>query len=258
VFDLAEILAHRKWLRRPWPFPHVIARDVFRRDFYGALAGQLREILSRGLSEAPARDRFSRSIPGYDAYGIGLDRALPGPLAIFLSPLWRDLLSGLFGIGVTPYVFAGAHYHATGSKSGFVHNDFNPTWFPRAATMQIQTPNHELCAYRSGVGPLDASRKIEVVRGAAMIFFLLNDGWRPGDEGETGLYDSARRPVSEPGVRVAPENNCLVAFECTPHSFHAYLTNTRLPRTSIIMWVHRPLEEAAEKYGRENLERWVQ
>lgn len=255
--QISPLLAHRAWLRRPSPFPHVIARNVLVPAFYTALERQVGGILDRGLSDTAARETFSRSIPGYDAYGIGFDASVTGPLSLFLSLEWRDLLSGLFEIGRTPYVFAGAHHHAVGSKSGFIHNDLNPVWFPRANEDTIQTPRNDLCAYRTGAGALAPADKIEVIRGAAMIFFLLNDGWSPGDGGETGLYSSARAKVSQPDARVTPDNNCLIAFECTPRSFHSFITNTRLPRTSIIMWVHRPIDEAIAKFGHDKIERWA-
>jgi hypothetical protein len=243
-------------LRRTWPFPHVVARNVFKADFYSALASQLQEILNLGLSDAPAKGQFSRSIPGYDAYGFGLHHSVEGPLAVFLSLAWRDMICQLFGVSVTPYVFAGAHHHAVGSKSGWVHSDLNPVWFPREGEGEIRIPNHELCSYRTGSGCLAESEKVEVVRGAAIIFFLLNDDWQPGDGGEIGLYTSPQSRVSEPAASCPPINNRLIGFECTNRSFHCYLTNTRLPRTSVIMWVHRPLEEAVAKFGKEHLERW--
>jgi 2OG-Fe(II) oxygenase superfamily len=255
VFRPADVLANRAWLRRESPFPHMAARNVFIPGFYNLLAAALTDILSRGLSETPCRDRLSRSMPGYDSYGMGFHRPLEGPLSLFLSVAWRDMLCRLFGVGVTPYVFAGAHYHSIGSKNGFIHNDFNPTWFVRAGEKEIQTPDPG-CSYRNGSGRYDADSKIEVVRGAVIIFYLLNDGWRPGDGGETALYGSGVSPITEPAVCYPPENNSLVAFECTPYSFHTFLQNRRLPRTSIIMWVHRPLEQAAERFGYERLERW--
>lgn len=255
-FNLADILANRAWLRRAWPFPHVVARNVFRQDFYNALAAQLQEMLDRGLSDVPVKGHLSRNISGYDAYGAGFNWSAPEALAVFLGRAWRDMLCGLFGIGTTPYVFAGTHHHAVGSENGFIHNDFNPVWFPRAAGDELQIPNNEICSYKTGNSSLQESEKMQVVRGAVVIFFLLNDGWRPGDGGETGLYTSGQSPVSEPAALCPPENNSLVAFECTPHSFHAFITNKRLPRTSIIMWVHRPFEEAVEKFGEERLERW--
>jgi hypothetical protein len=254
MFGLSDVIANRAWLRRSRPFAHFVAWNVFCHDFYITLAEELQEIIDRGLSETPDRSRFSRNIAGYDAYGVGFGRTQPGLLGLFVSKGWRDLMNGLFGIGSTPYIFAGAHYHAVGSADGFIHCDLNPVWFPRATGQEIQIPNHELCAYKTGLGSLPASDKARVVRGAAVIFYLLNDGWRPGDGGETGLYDPALS--REPVVRCAPENNSLIAFECTPYSFHSFLSNQRLPRTSIIMWVHRPFEEAAAKFGVDNLEYW--
>jgi hypothetical protein len=254
MFDLAGILGNRVWVRRPWPFPHVVARNVFRTDVYGAIASEVKQILNLGLSEIPAKHQFSRSIPAYDAYGFGLQSSTEGPLALFVSTAWRDMMCHLFEVSITPYVFAGAHHHLVGSKNGWVHNDFNPVWFPREQLEQIRVPNNELCAYRTGAGSLAESDKVEVVRGAVVIFFLLNDGWCLGDGGEVGLYTS--HTASEPAASHAPMNNSLVAFECTPRSFHCFLTNVRLPRTSLIMWVHRPVEEAVARFGEGQLERW--
>jgi 2-oxoglutarate-Fe(II)-dependent oxygenase superfamily protein len=253
---LDRLLANRAWLRREDPFPHVVARDVFTGEFYRALAGQIDAILVRGLSETPAADRFSRNIPGYDSYGIGFDRSTDGPLALFHSIAWRDLMSGLFGIGPTPYVFGGAHHHAVGSANGFIHNDFNPVWFPRATDRDIVVPEQTRCTYTRGDGPLADAEKIQVVRGAVVLVFLLNDGWRAGDGGEMGLFCSSTSSLSAPAAACAPLNNSLVAFECTPRSFHAFLTNRRLPRTSIIMWVHRTLTEATNRFGEDALEQW--
>jgi hypothetical protein len=256
VFRPVDILANRAWLHRGCPFAHITARNVFTTEFYGALAAQLTEILNRGVSEIPCNSQFSRSIPGYDSYGIGFHLPMEGALSVFLSVAWRDMLCNLFGVEATPYIYAGAHHHATGSKNGFIHNDFNPTWFVRAGSREIQTPDPN-CSYRNGSGSFDAASKIEVVRGAVIIFFLLNDGWRSGDGGETALYRSAISPIGEYAACYPPENNSLVAFECTPHSFHTFLQNKRMPRTSIIMWVHRGLEEAVDKFGAERLERWA-
>jgi hypothetical protein len=256
VPPLAEILANRAWLRLEQPFPHVVARNVFTPAFYAGLESQLQAILEQGLSDVPAPGRISRNIPGYDAYGIGLDQSAPEPIGLFVSEPWRDMMCDLFGIGRTPYVFAGLHHHAVGSSDGFVHNDFNPVWFPRAAGDALQSPDQSVCAYKTGAGSLDPSEKAEVVRGAVMILFLLNDGWQLGDGGETGLFATREAPTSDPVVRCPPENNSLLMFECTPSSFHTYLGQNRRPRTSIIMWVHRSLDEAIEKHGEERLERW--
>jgi hypothetical protein len=249
------VVRNRRWLRREWPFPHIVARDVFEHDFYQALECQLRQLLSRGLSDQPAPGIFSRDMPGYDAFGVGF---VPSeePSGIFLTHEWRDALCGLHGVGPTPYVFAGAHHHLAGSSSGFIHTDFNPVWFPRVPGDKIQVPNHALCEFKTGAGPLAQEDKVSVVRGAVAIFFLLNDGWQPGDGGEVGLFGAEDGNISDPDGVWEPINNSLVTFECTPGSFHAFIANHRLPRTSIIMWVHRTRAEAISRFGADRLEHW--
>jgi 2OG-Fe(II) oxygenase superfamily len=252
--SLADVVANRAWLRRAYPFAHVVARDVFTADFYARLATQVRQLLQQGLSDVPTPYRFSRGMPGYDAYGMSVTEELGEPLSLFVSAPWRDLMADLFGIGRTPYVFAGAHHHAPWSTDGFVHNDFNPVWFPRHASTGIRVPDAS-CDFKTGAGTLGDDEKVETIRGAVVIFYLLNDGWRPGDGGETGLYAS-RDSGAEPAVRCPPRDNSLVAFECTPHSYHGFLASRGRSRTSIIMWVHRELSEAAQLYGTDRIERW--
>jgi hypothetical protein len=254
--QLHDLIANRSWLHRAHPYPHIVARDVFTSGFYSAMADQLSAILDRGLSGVPAGALFSRGMRGYDAYGISLTEDLGEPLNIFVSVGWRDLICDLFAIGHTPYVFAGAHHHTPRSRDGFIHTDFNPVWFPRAEPGSIQIPDIERCDFKTGAGALPAEQKAETIRGAVVIFYLMNDGWQPGDGGETGLFLSGNDPISAPAVRCAPVNNSLVAFECTPQSYHAFLANAK-PRTSIIMWVHRQLGEAVERYGEERIERWA-
>ena len=58
--NLAEVLENREWLWRVIPFPHVVARNVFRPDFYASLCGEMQNLLRLGLSETPARGRLSR------------------------------------------------------------------------------------------------------------------------------------------------------------------------------------------------------
>ena len=233
-----------------------MARNVFKPAFYEALEQQVHSLLQRGLSEAPAVGRFSRNLPGYDAYATGFGTADEGPISLFFSHGWRDMLCDLWMITKTPYVFVGAHHHAPGSGSGFIHNDFNPVWFPRTSDDRIQMPDQNLCSYKTGVGTLDDADKVQVVRGAAFLLFVANGAWWPGDGGEIGLYQSADQGIARPTTTCAPVDNTVVTFECTPESFHGYLANRRASRTSIIMWVHRPLEEAVKRFGAERLERW--
>jgi hypothetical protein len=233
-----------------------VARSVFKADFYAALERQVHAILRKGLSETPAAGYFSRNLPGYDAYALGLHPVSGEPTELFFTPEWREMLAVIWGVSPTPYIFVGAHHHTPGSASGFIHNDYNPVWFPRVVDERVQIPNQQLCSYRTGVGPLAPDRKAEMVRGVALILYVANQEWRPGDGGETALYGASDAKPNDPVAVWAPENNSLVSFECTPNSFHTFLSNRRIARTSIIMWVHRPLEEAVSLYGEHNLERW--
>ncbi len=256
MYELRHILNNRAWTRRSLPFPHVVARNIFVPSFYDALSTQINNILRLGLSETPSHRQFSRNIPGYDSYGIGLAHGGNAPTAIFLSPAWRDMICAIFGIGITPYMIAGAHHHTVGSTSGFIHNDFNPVWFPSNTGEVIQTPRNDTCSYKTGSGRLTDSEKICVVRGAALLFYLNNERWSHGDGGETGIYSNPKSNIVKPMAACPPINNSLLAFECTPNSYHAFITNKKSTRTSIIMWVHRTMDEAVQRFGSEQLERW--
>ena len=242
-------------LRRK-PFPHIVARNVFSRRSTTRRSSARSATCSTAASRVADRGRFSRNLPGYDAYGIGIgpgsrrpDVALP--VAGVARPARR-----IWDVGRTPYVFAGAHHHAPGSESGFIHNDFNPVWFPRSANGAIQIPNQDVCSYKTGAG---TARRRREDRGRARC--------RP-DPLPRERHLAARRrrrdgsvrfrrcPVGEPRFCVAAREQLADQLRVHAESFHGFIGNTRIARTSIIMWVHRPLEEAVSCYGAERLERW--
>lgn len=258
MFRLAEVLAHRAWLRRTQPFPHIVASHVFNDSFYGMLEAEYTLILGKGLHDAPENNKgnFSRSIAGYDAYGVGFHQGMSGSLSIFASREWHDLLASLFNIPATGHVNVGAHHHAIDSANGWVHNDFNPAWFPRQAMGPIRFPDPLRCAYKTGAGSLPTADKLEVVRAVAMIFYLSNGGWTKGNGGETGLYSSASASPTDVHTRVSPENNSILIFECTPNSFHTFLSNSGRPRNSVIMWIHRSKKDALARWPEKELESW--
>ena len=87
------------------------------------------------------------------------------------------------------------------------------------------------------------------IRGVAIIYYLNNLAWAPGDRGETGLYRAAQDPIEHPVVEVPPSNNSLLAFECTPHSFHTFRGNNRYARNSVIVWIHRQKSTVLGRWG---------
>jgi hypothetical protein len=65
----------------------------------------------------------------------------------------------------------------------------------------------------------------------------------------TGLYSAADDDIEQPSAFAAPINNSLLVFECTPYSFHGFISNYTKPRNSIVMWLHQTRENAVYKWG---------
>jgi 2OG-Fe(II) oxygenase superfamily len=262
MYDLASLIQNRQWVRCEKPFAYVHAYNVFTPEFYQKLEAQFKSILGQGLHEQSTRGKFSRSIPGYDAYGVGFTGDLSGPMTLFTSPEWHDMTCRLFNIRGLDYINAGLHYHKIGSGNGSVHNDYNPCWFPLkkggsgGEGRQIVLPAHELCSYKNGKGSLSLTEKVEVVRAVVMIYYLNNDPrWVDGDGGETGMFSIEDPSIDRPRALVPPTNNSAVFYECTPLSYHSFLQNKRYTRSSVIMWVHRTKQDAISNWGG-GLEKW--
>ena len=145
---------------------------------------------------------------------------------------------------------------AVGSLNGWIHNDLNPVWFADIADADgIVIPRQALCSYCEGAGPAEVRRR-EAVRSVAVIYYLNNAAWQSGDGGETGLYRRIQDAIAHPVARVPPVNNSLVAFECTPSSYHTFLTNVRHPRNSVVLWLHVEKGTAVARWGESALVRF--
>jgi 2OG-Fe(II) oxygenase superfamily len=256
-FDLESALANRIWTYRLKPFPHFVAHEVFSQELYVEMAAQFQQILDRGLCDDPSGRDFARTMKGYDAYATSFRNDLESPLDLFLSREWHDMLARLLGIAATGDVSGGLHHHRTGSASGWAHNDLNPGWFlDRPRPDGINLFDNDICDYQTGRVTVPDESPRENVRAAALLFYLNNEPWTPGDGGETGLYSDASLPVERPSERVAPINNSLLLFECTPNSYHAFSRNLRHPRNSLIMWLHRPKTEVEARWGGKAVAYW--
>ncbi len=88
-----------------------------------------------------------------------------------------------------------------------------------------------------------------------MIFYLANPV-RGVVGGETGLYRAASDPIDRPADVVPPVNNSLVAFECTPTSFHGFMSNRNAVRNCLVMWLHREKTEAIRRWGESSIVYW--
>jgi LPS sulfotransferase NodH len=254
--SLRAVLAPHPWAYYTHPFPHVVARRVLRDGVYAEVDSAFASVLAGGRDAGPAG--FARTTPGYDVFSHTLRPGVEGPFALFCSRPWHDLLADVTGIAASGHTFCGLHHHAVGSLSGSVHNDLNPGFFPRAAERsEVVLNDHTRCSYYGG-GVAPGVEPVETIRGVAMIFFLHNPPWHQGDGGEIGLYEHAGDPVDRPATAVAPLNNSMVLFECTPHSFHAFIGNRRTVRNSLIMWIHRPPDDVVTRWGRDAIIPWPQ
>jgi hypothetical protein len=254
---LSHVLYQRRWQACQEPFPHMVAYEVFTPDFYSWLDSAYGNLLALGLSETPAKGQFSRNISNYDVYSIGLSPDTPAPFNVFISRPWHDMLANLVGIGTTGDVNGGFHHHSAGSKSGQVHNDLNPGWFIDSSDpTQVNVAQNDLCVYTSGKTGVEGLQVHQAIRAIAVLFYLHNPPWTGAEGGETGLYSHQAQPVLNPDKTVPPINNSLLLFECRPNSYHSFLTNRTSPRNSIIMWLHRPVEDVLGRWGEKSIKQW--
>jgi LPS sulfotransferase NodH len=244
---LRSVLSPEPWWRSSRPFPHAWAGPVFRPGFYASLVDAYRENEAAG--------RFTRGIPGYDVTAMPITRENAGPFDVFTSRPWHDLLARLFDVDATGEVNISLHRHAVGSLSGSPHNDLNPGWFvPGDPGSEIVVHSPRVCDYRTGATKT-AGKAVERVRAIAVIYHLGNPDVATFG-GDTGLYRSRSDPVDRPLVMVPPVNNSLIAFECTPFSYHAFLTNRNNERNCLVMWLHRSKEHVVDMYGEASIVGW--
>jgi hypothetical protein len=247
--DAARLLAHRRWWSHQHPFRYVHAMNVFRPDTYLEL--------ERAFTEWEQGAGGGRPLAGHDLQGVTVTSSFEGPLRLFASSGWHRLLARVFALAATPHVNLGLHHHQPNSLPGFPHTDLNPGWFPAgeaAGDGSVQLADPAVVEYTTGRslgGSLggDAPGAVQVVRAVAVIFYLANPVWEPEHRGETGLYTCATGEVDEPVASIAPHCNSLLAFECTPWSFHGFQGGGSVPRNSVVQWLHRRPTEAVERWG---------
>lgn len=239
---LLGLLGSPRWLRRPRPFPHVLAYNVFTPDAYRELDRAFGELMT-SIVDTPY-------LEGHDVYGATIAVEHAAEFHPLLTRSWHDLLAAMFDVAATGHVACGLHHHIVGGADGFPHNDLNPGWFaadPGPGEVELSDPR--VVEYTTGAVRRPGAEPREVVRAVAAIFFLHNGDWSPGDGGATGLYRAATDPIRRPVSTAPPLNNSLLAFECTPTSFHGFIGNRRRPRSSIVMWLHRPKSDVVHRWG---------
>ena len=255
--DLTQLLAPGSWELCNDPFPHVRAGRVFTDAFHGELSDAFATILSGQQLPSWPQACFRRNMPGYDASAADLQGNVGWPFRVFVSRAWHDLFTDIFAMRTNGCVGGALHHHEPASRDGYLHNDFCPGWFADDGTRdRIVVADVDRCNYCYGTLPHGTQYTArETVRGIAILYYLNNPRWSPGDGGETGLYRAARDALDCAVVSVPPINNTLLAFECSPKSFHAFRSN-RHSRDSVILWLHREKSEALAQWGPNSVVPW--
>ena len=177
---------------------------------------------------------------------------------MFVSREWNDVVAGVIGTAVTGDVHATFHHHEIGSASGWPHNDLSPGYFedPSPGPGEVRLSDPDKIVYGKGARD-ESTRTHEVIRAVSVLFYLNNGPWQPGDGGETALFasNSDARAVG-PAATVPPVDNSMVIFECTPFSWHTYLSNRVKPRNSLVMWLHRRKDETVQRWGEQSIVYW--
>lgn len=238
---LAGYLSSRRWLRRSHPFPHIVAFDVFTPEVYDRLVTRFRQIM------AEVGDRSY--LDDHDIFGATVTPEIASGLEPFTTRAWHDLLAGLMSVRATGHVAMGMHHHRVGSADGFPHNDVNEGWFagdPGPDEIELSRPH--LVEYTTGNARAAGVHPRCAVRAVAALYYLDNALWYPGAGGVTGLYSRSDAPIRRPEMSVPPLNNSMLIFECTPWSWHGFISNQQA-RNSIIMWLHRCKSEVISRWG---------
>jgi 2OG-Fe(II) oxygenase superfamily len=246
---LAELDPRGEWSVRQRPFRHIRAERVFREDSYRGLERAFLAIKDARATDANGKLQFRQGPAGYGALMVAMHQQLTSRFAPLFERRWINFLATLLDLPALAQVDGGLHHIPLNSGSGWIHNDFCSGWFDAGVTGDVVFPDRKKCDYFTGTPRSSDAQPREYIRAATMIFYLQNDGWQEGSGGETGLYAATRAGLGKM-CAVAPLNNSLLLFECSPHSYHRLLANPGCPRNSIILWLHSSVQNAQSRWGR--------
>ena len=246
---LAEMIPNHKVRMNLRPYRYTIIDDFFTDEYYQKLCSEYERFLALGLAEEDDQYRFSR-FSSYDAYGFTPNPREESAISIFRTQAWRQYFSDLFSIDFTDDEVMALHHHLPSSKDGWVHNDYSLCSFSDDYLQNGINPWYHQCTYEDS-DPFKQPNTRKVMRSVTLIYYLNNDcDGKYG--GETGLF-SDEHTLAE---KVAPKNNRLMAFEVSPHSFHAFQANTKYPRSTITQWFHADPQETFKRFNNSNFIPW--
>lgn len=237
------------WWGYRTPFRHWRASNVLDTTSYQAVASEFRTFLENATGQEEGRRRLKKASASYDAQILSVDSDIATLLKPFFSQEWVGSLHQLLALPETYRIDAALHSSPPKSRTGWIHTDFCSGWFDEStATDDLTFADRSACDYFTGRPHRESANPREYIRAASMIYYLCNDGWSDGDGGETALYSAAKQRDRTTVGLVPPLNNTLLLFECSPHSYHRFITNPRRRRNSIILWLHMTVDEAKTRW----------
>lgn len=258
MYNLTEVLNNKRWVKHNRPFDYVTAANVFSEPFYNSLVGAFKsyaDLIDDPNSEAPNNDRFTMNKNGYDAYTLNIGQKSNKIFHFFFSEEWHDLLASLYNTDSNGFITLSLHYHKTGSRNGWIHNDLNPGWYIENGK-RIKTTSPSECNYKTGDTYTAGAGSTEGVRALTMIFYLNNEQKTLADGGGTAFFTRQDDQIGNAHVVIPPLNNSLVIFPCTPYSYHTFIANKYHPRSSVIMWLHTAKQNVVNRWGDDKIVYW--
>lgn len=240
-----------QWWEYTKPFRHFGATNVFNEATYKELCHQFSLILDVTNGEREGKYKLTNVKKNYDALILGLNDTLATEFAPIFTEEWLKSIAQFMNIEFLPRIEGALHSSPPNSKTGWIHTDLCSAWFDEKGTdkEKLMLPPRGRCNYFTGRTSKPDAEPAEYVRAATMIFYLCNDDWESGDGGETGLYGAHRETKYTDKKLITPINNSLLLFECSPHSYHRFITNPKKTRNSIILWLHSNVENAEARWG---------
>jgi hypothetical protein len=240
-----------KWCEVRDPFRHFQASEVLPNEQYRAIEAEFQRLLDVTEGRAQGGIQLIKSDRNYDARMLPITEQNMDRFHPFFSESWLSSLCGLVKIPYIPRIDAALHSSPQNSRSGWIHTDFCSGWFDesRYSGTGILFPDRTRCHYFEGTPRTAGAKPAEYIRAATLIFYLCNDNWTQGDGGETGFYGSGRESQNTQTLLVAPINNRLILFECSPHSYHRFVSNPGRVRNSLILWLHCEVQSAEDRWG---------
>lgn len=221
------------------PYRHLIVDRIFDEAAFSLIAAHVRAVSAGGRASVFKERDYGASIFGLNSLNLG-------PVSDLINPDVIQRIATRLDVPVTMYVDAAIHVHPPESPSGWLHTDFNAGWFDERSGSGPHFSERDICDYRTGRSVATFSKAVELTRSIAIILYF-SDEWNERHGGETVICRSEMDSVDDAPIRVAPLANRLLAFECSPVSFHSFAA-TKRERISVIFWAHADAVQLSDRW----------